>query len=111
MRKSTSYAAALTAWVAVSCTSAAADTLIGSNVTLTYTIGPNTVLGNVTTVTTDTFSVTNGTEITCTGLGAGNANVCSLLTSANQYIDVGATTIRYDYINATTPSSFLPAHP
>jgi hypothetical protein len=110
MNKSIRHAAASAALFALSYTSAAADSLIGSNVTLTYNIGPNPVTITART-TTDTFTVTNGVEISCTGLGAGNANACGLLTSPNQTIDVGANTIRYDYVNDTTPSQFLVATP
>jgi hypothetical protein len=104
------HAAASAALFALSFTPAVADTLIGSNVTLTYNIGPNPVTHTAVT-TTDTFTVTNGVEITCTGGGTGNANACGLLTSPDQIIDVGANTIRYDYINATTSSQFLVATP
>jgi hypothetical protein len=60
--------------------------LINTNVTMNYDFvtTPNT---------TDTFTVTNGVEITCPGL----ANVCTLLTAPVQSIDVGAFTIQYTY--------------
>src|ERR1700756_4017592 len=85
-----------------------ADTLIGTDVTLVYTIGPNKVLGNKTTTSSDTFLVTGGVDITCP---TGAFNACKILTSPTQTITVGSNTITWDYNNSTTPSEFLDATP
>ena len=58
----------------------------------------------------DTLSVGAGVEVTCTGGGTGNANVCSALTAANQYIDIGDTSIAYSYVG-TNPGGFNNVHP
>jgi hypothetical protein len=84
-----------------------ADTLVGTNVTMVYTIGPNNVLGNVTTTSSDTFLVTGGINITCPGA----FNACGILTSPTQTITVGANTLNWTYTNLTTPSQFLVAIP
>src|SRR5438105_15576725 len=84
-----------------------ASTLIGTNVTLIYSIGPNVVLGPVTTTSTDTFLVTGGVNITCPG---GAFNACGILTSPTQTITVGANTLTWNY-NSTQPSQFLVANP
>lgn len=74
--------------------------LIGDSVTLRYDYSglPSTV---------DVLSVGNGVEISCTGGGSGNANVCSMLTAPNQTVDIGDLAITYTY-SGTTGSGFSP---
>jgi hypothetical protein len=69
--------------------------LLGSNVTLRYDyLAPG--------FSTDTIAVGAGIEVTCTGGGTGNANVCAALTAATQTIDIGDSTIGYAYVGDHT---------
>jgi hypothetical protein len=77
--------------------------LLGTTITLNY----NFV---VPAVTTDSLLVGAGIEVTCTGGGAGNANVCAMLTGPTQHIDVGDVTIAYTYAGVD-PGGFHPAQP
>jgi hypothetical protein len=70
--------------------------LIGTNVTLNYTFSGKPL-------TTDTFLVTSGVEITCTNR-SGNANVCFVLSANVQTIMVGDFSIAYSY---TGPGAFF----
>ena len=70
-----------------------AASLIGTNVTLNYFLSTLT--------TTDVLTVGSGTEVTCTGGGTGNANVCGILSAFDrQTIDIAALSITYAYSGA-----------
>ncbi len=93
--------AALLAVIAASCllpTTPAHAGLLGTTVTLNYHY-------LIPARTTDSLLVTAGVEVTCTGGGSGNANVCEMLTAANQYIDIGDFTIGYSY-SGSQPGGF-----
>ena len=77
--------------------------LLGNNVTVDYNY-------LVPAYTTDVVTVTAGIEITCTGGGTGNANLCSALTAPNQYLDIGDSTISYQYTGSTN-GGFNPVTP
>lgn len=77
--------------------------LLGTMITLHYNF-------LVPAATTDSLLVTGGTEVTCTGGGSGNANACTMLTAANQYIDIGDFTIDYLYVGSQ-PGGFNPTPP
>ncbi len=77
--------------------------LLGTTITLNYNF-------LVPAATTDSLLVTGGTEVTCTGGGSGNANACTMLTAANQYIDIGDFTIDHSYVGSV-PSGFNPTPP
>lgn len=67
--------------------------LLGTTVTLNYNY-------QIPARTTDSLLVTAGVEVTCTGGGSGNANVCEMVTAANQYIDIGDLSIGYSYVGS-----------
>ncbi len=64
--------------------------LDGTQVTVNY---------NVTglTGTADVVTVGPGVELTCTGGGTGNGNICSMLTGGIQTVDIGDNSIHYTY--------------
>ena len=64
--------------------------LLGSQLTLEYHFGGSTY-------STDLITVGAGVEVTCTGGGSGNTNVCTALSAPNQSIDIGAYNIHYTY--------------
>jgi hypothetical protein len=69
--------------------------LLGDTVTLNYQVTGFTP-------TSDNLTVGPGTEVTCTGGGTGNANVCSLLTGGTtQTVNIGDFTIAYNYTGQT----------
>lgn len=74
--------------------------LIGDSVTLRYDYSglPSTL---------DVLSVGNGVEISCTGGGGGNANVCTMLTAPSQTVDIGDLAITYTY-SGSNGSGFSP---
>jgi hypothetical protein len=77
--------------------------LLGTTITLDYDY-------LIPAATTDTLLVGAGIEVTCTGGGSGNANVCQMLTAPNQFLDVGDLTIAYVYSGAA-PAGFNPTSP
>lgn len=77
--------------------------LLGTTITLNYNF-------LVPAASTDSLLVTSGVEVTCTGGGTGNANVCGMLTAPTQYLDIGDTTIAYSYVGGT-PGGFNPTEP
>ena len=77
--------------------------LLGQTITLEYNyLAPA--------ATTDSILVGAGVEVTCTGGGAGNANVCTMLTAPNQFLDFGDTTIAYSY-SGSESGGFNPVTP
>lgn len=64
--------------------------LDGTQVTVNYDVTglPSTV---------DVVTVGPGVELTCTGGGAGNGNICAMLTGGTQTVDIGDTSIHYTY--------------
>ncbi len=77
--------------------------LVGTTVGLTY-LYPDAA----TVFTTDSIVVdATAIEVTCTGGGAGNANICAALTAPNQSLNFTDTTIDYTYTG--TGSGFNPA--
>jgi hypothetical protein len=80
--------------------SASHASLIGTSVTLNYDYytPANTV---------DLLKVGPGPEVSCTGGGGGNANVCSLLNLPSQSVDIGASSIRYSHVG--TGGQFTPS--
>jgi hypothetical protein len=84
--------------------SAAWAGLAGTNLTLRYDYqdAPSSV---------DQLTVGAGTEVECTGGGAGNTNVCTFLTAGtHQTVDIGDTTITYLY-QGSSGSIFSPVTP
>lgn len=71
--------------------------LIGTTVTLKY-FYPNAA--NL--FSTDNITVTNSVEVLCAGTGAGNANVCGVLTAPVQNLDFQASAITYTYTGPGT---------
>lgn len=69
---------------------AATPTLDGTSLTLNYNYSgfPST---------TDTLTVGAGIEVSCTGGGGGNAQVCFFLSAPVQIIDITGLTIHYAY--------------
>ena len=74
--------------------------LDGAQVTVNY---------NVTglTSTVDVVTVGPGVELTCTGGGTGNGNICSMLTGGTQTVDIGDNSIHYTFA-ASTGGGFNP---
>jgi hypothetical protein len=76
--------------------------MLGTNVTVNY-IYPGFP------ATTDTVAVGAGVEISCTGGGSGNANLCTFLSAPNQSLDFDDLSITYVYTgpgSAFNPGGF-----
>jgi hypothetical protein len=103
MKFSNLLVGAVAVWTAGLCgISASQASLIGTSVTLDYYYQIQH--------SHDGFTVVEpGAEISCSGGGGGNANVCGILLAPVQTVDVGASSILYAYNGPG--ASFDPAIP